>query len=442
MAIVNGTTRSDYFFATAEDELFLGGNGFDTVDYSRSTTRVIVKIQDQADQQPQVGSGGFARGDILVNIEKVVGSRSSDIITGNSLDNVLDGGAGEDALDGGRGDDTLIGGRHRDTIHGGADDDLLIGGEGSDYLDGDAGIDTVSFADLNDGVGVTVKLDRFFATHGNEVDTIGEIENVIGTAVDDSIHGDGIGNVLSGMDGDDLLSGEGGNDILDGGEGEDTLIGSQGVDTLKGGADSDSLNGGTENDTLMGGDGDDTLFGGQGGDVLDGGAGFDLANYNDADGGVFVDLAFGMGLNGYAAGDRLVGIESVNGSGYGDTLRGSANSDTLDGNSGADVISGGGGADRLIGGHGDDRLTGGEGADTFVFELKFRYLEGPDFGDDRVLDFELGVDHIEFARSGLNMAQVGTDAVLSSDNHGETVTFANMDAGALQAALSAEGFLF
>jgi serralysin len=79
-----------------------------------------------------------------------------------------------------------------------------------------------------------------------------------------------------------------------------------------------------------------------------------------------------------------------------DKLRGNGGHDRLYGGNGDDRLMGGGGRDRLFGGDGDDRLdggpgrdklTGGAGADVFVFRENSNL--------DRVLDFEVGTDHVD-----------------------------------------------
>lgn len=54
---------------------------------------------------------------------------------------------------------------------------------------------------------------------------------------------------------------------------------------------------------------------------------------------------------------------------------------------------GGDGDDRLDGGPGRDKLTGGAGADVFVFRANSNL--------DRVLDFEVGTDHVDVDGPGL-----------------------------------------
>lgn len=69
-------------------------------------------------------------------------------------------------------------------------------------------------------------------------------------------------------------------------------------------------------------------------------------------------------------------------------LLGGSAADLLVGRAGDDTLSGGGGDDTLQGGRGDDVLEGGPGADVFVFR--------PGFGNDVVLDYQPGVDVLDF----------------------------------------------
>ena len=103
-------------------------------------------------------------------------------------------------------------------------------------------------------------------------------ETLTGTAGDDIICGLGGNDTLIGLGGDDLLLGGGGEDTLRGGAGADTLRGGAGADALRGGPGADTLRGGGGADTLRGGGGSDDLFGGRGNDRLYGGRGNDHMN--------------------------------------------------------------------------------------------------------------------------------------------------------------------
>jgi len=111
-------------------EIMDGGGGYDTADYSASTSRIILKVD--------IGGGyGDAEGDKLVSIEKVIGGSAGDsIYTSTGFTDAL-------RLEGGGGNDQLTGGRGNDIIVGGADQDLLNGGIGN-------GNDTFLFLSHND----------------------------------------------------------------------------------------------------------------------------------------------------------------------------------------------------------------------------------------------------------------------------------------------------
>ncbi|ASF48039.1 hypothetical protein [Methylovulum psychrotolerans] len=137
------------------------------------------------------------------------------------------------------------------------------------------------------------------------------------------------------------------------------LIGTLNNDTFTGNALANSLFGQAGNDTLNGGGGNDGLTGGAGDDRLDGGTGTDMAYYNSAATGVTVNLALTTAQNTHGAGtDTLLNIESLNGSTYNDVLVGNYANNTLLGGNGNDV---------LAGSLGNDTLTGGAGKDIFAF---------------------------------------------------------------------------
>ena len=78
-----------------------GGPGSDTVVYKRERTGVIVNL---AANSTRLAAGR----DSLPSIENVIGSRFTDILTGDAGANVLRGGGGVDKLSGGGGKDTLV----------------------------------------------------------------------------------------------------------------------------------------------------------------------------------------------------------------------------------------------------------------------------------------------------------------------------------------------
>ncbi len=84
---------------------------------------------------------------------------------------------------------------------------------------------------INSGAAVTVNLGADTASGGAAAgDSLNSIENLRGSAFDDTLTGSGVANRLSGGDGVDTLSGGDGNDRLIGGAGADVLIGGAGGD--------------------------------------------------------------------------------------------------------------------------------------------------------------------------------------------------------------------
>lgn len=139
----------------------------------------------------------------------------------------------------------------------------------------------------------------------------------------------------------------------------DILIGDAGNNQLEGLGGDDRLSGLAGKDTLLGGGGNDQLDGGAGADVLDGGNGVNTASYAFSSAGVYINLTSGGTAYGDAAGDTLINISDLTGSGFADTMRGDGSANWLEGGGGADLLMGEGGNDILSGGAGADVLYGG-----------------------------------------------------------------------------------
>lgn len=269
------------------------------------------------------------------------GTEGADTLTGGADNDVLYGFGGNDTLRGGAGDDVLAGHAGNDILQGGDGDDYLLGGAGADTLDGGAGQDWAAYEDATAGVTVDLNLAAAQNTGGGGTDKLISIENLYGSAYNDTLTGDAHNNVISGGAGDDRLNG---------GLGDDTLQGGAGADTLDGG------------------DGDDWLVGGAGDDVIKGGAGWDWSSYEGANAGVTVDLTKTTAQNTGGAGtDTLTGVEHLYGSAYNDILTGDAKGNFLYGGDGDDKLSGGAGDDHLSGGTGVNVIDGGDGWDTIDY---------------------------------------------------------------------------
>ncbi|WP_118856252.1 beta strand repeat-containing protein [Sphingomonas mesophila] len=310
----------------------------------------------QATGQGNVTASGF---------ERLSGTAYGDMLSGDGDVNFLAGDLGDDTLLGGGGDDALYGdGRIAPDTNGTgysgpitiyndvaasfsltAGNDWLDGGAGNDLIDGGGGSDTASFASWGERVIASLNPSgNGFASNeaGTETDTLVSVENLSGSAFNDS---------LNGNDFDNVLSGEGGHDLLFGRGGADTLIG------------------GADDDFLRGSDGDDMLNGGTGWDRV--------SNYLAAPTvGVTINLNVqGVAQNTNYGMDTLIGIEHASGTILNDTLTGDANVNWLwdgsdgiaGGGSGNDTISAGGGNDLVESGGGDDLLDGGAGVDALSF---------------------------------------------------------------------------
>lgn len=117
-------------------DTFIGGAGFDTVDYGARTDPVFVTMGGAAADDGKSGE----HDNLQSGIESCIGGASSDVITGSAGDDLIEGGDSDDVLSGGPGNDMLYGDAGHDTLRGDADDDTLDGGDdNADILDGGPG---------------------------------------------------------------------------------------------------------------------------------------------------------------------------------------------------------------------------------------------------------------------------------------------------------------
>ena len=415
--LLTGTGADEMFILSAGADTILGGEGFDCIVLSGATAGVRVNLDS-----PNQGTN-IATGQTYVSVEGIIGSGYSDHLIGSAADNRIEGRDGNDKLFGAGGADSLFGGNGSDLLYGGAGGDLLDGGNGRDrasYRDsasgvvadlelparntGDAagdsyvGIEDLEGTGLHDTLGGDAQANALYGLDGND-----RIEGRLGS---DSLYGGEGDDTLSGGEGADRIDGGNGFDIASfetattalridllnaaqatgeaagdqflsiegfflGGLADsfagtdlvDRVWGGAGNDTLTGRGGADWLAGGAGNDLLYGGDGDDTLAGGAGIDRLEGGTGLDLGSYADAAVGLRADMSTSSQNTGDAKGDIFVGLEGLEGSGFGDTLGGDAAANLILGGGGKDQLFGRAGNDQLYGGEGDDTLSGGAGAD-------------------------------------------------------------------------------
>ncbi|NER53165.1 MAG: calcium-binding protein, partial [Symploca sp. SIO1A3] len=306
-----GGAGNDRLFGGTGVDYFDGGEGNDLV-YFREEKFAVTADLTQG-RATYINDAGEEVVETLINVERLFGT---------AFDDQLIGDAGNNDLHGSDGNDTLLGG---------AGNDRLFGGTGVDYFDGGEGNDIVYFEENS---AVTADLTQGRATYINDagvevVETLINIERLVGTAFDDQLIGDAGNNDLHGIDG---------------------------------------------NDILIGGEGNDRLFGGTGVDYFDGGEGNDLV-YFEENSAVTADLTQGRATYINDAGvevvETLINIERLVGTAFDDQLIGDAGNNDLHGIDGNDI---------LIGGEGNDRLFGGTGADIFGFS-------SPNQGIDTITDF-------------------------------------------------------
>jgi Ca2+-binding RTX toxin-like protein len=179
--IIIGSNYADTFTGRSTEETIQGGNGNDTiigsdgadsidggagtdvVDYS-SSTAVTIDLTTAGTAQ----TGGYAAGDILTLIEKIIGTTGTDKMTaGNTIAMTFDGQAGNDTLIGGSLGDSLIGGDGNDSLTGNDGNDTLEAGTGSDYLNAGAGDDILDFRTGNSDA--TLAGDTGLGGAGNDI---------------------------------------------------------------------------------------------------------------------------------------------------------------------------------------------------------------------------------------------------------------------------------
>ncbi len=151
-----GQDGNDLLIGGQGRDLLDGGNGIDTASWDDSLSRVVVNLSNGQTK-------GGAKGDTLVSIENLIGSRFDDILTGDAGKNSLHGGAGNDRLVGGGGNDIFIfaNGDGQDTI---ADFARKSKSEKIDLTD----FDIASFAELK-SMGTTVLGNAVFDFGGDDM---------------------------------------------------------------------------------------------------------------------------------------------------------------------------------------------------------------------------------------------------------------------------------
>ncbi|MBY0332901.1 MAG: hypothetical protein K2X49_19760 [Acetobacteraceae bacterium] len=384
-----GDDGDDHLAGGEGNDWLEGGAGLDTADFSAATSGVNVNLGQQRAWAD--GQGGT---DVLIGIERVLGSAHGDRIAATVTTDEIRGGGGNDTIflyddvawwavmtgpvraDGEAGDDwiagneganSMSGGTGADTLYGNGGDDVLAGGTGDDLVDGGWGRDEADYRGAAAGIVADLRPQVWTSNGwaGLAQDGSGGTDRLVSIEV---VHGSQHGDHVTAHDSAMALNGHGGNDTLVGGAGADYLEGGDGDDVL-------DVMGGTWN-MAVGGAGNDVYVVRDGACIVveQAGQGHDRVEaWRDWTIDANIEALFlkGSAVNAFGgvAGDLLVGNAIGNG------LYGNAGNDTLDGGAGADWLQGGAGSDV------------------------FRIASLADAGDI-IADFEVANDRIELSSAG------------------------------------------
>ncbi len=406
--IIDGGAGNDAINAGDGDDVITGGVGSDTINGGAGTDTAVFAVGGVS--YSVTVSGGTVTVtssdgvDTLTNVERLRFAGVELAVSALGGLTLIGANTGE-TLTGGATNDRLYGFGGADTLNGGDGDDVLAGGAGTDVLNGGAGSDTADYSGA--AAGVSARLDSQTASNDGDggTDIFTSIENLTGSAFNDTLIGSAGANILIGGAGRDVILGLGGDDTimggadvpneLYGGQGNDTYIvehrsdsiienAGEGYDTIRsalsqinmaanveelvytgagtfvgvGNAQDNVIRGGAGRDTLLGGAGNDTLYGGAGAaNELYGGLGDDTYMLDAADSiienaGEGTDTVITSVLAAYNLGAN---VENLTYTGTGNfTAGGNALNNVLTGGVGNDVLRGRGGNDTLIGGLGND----------------------------------------------------------------------------------------
>lgn len=213
---------------------------------------------------------------------------------------------------------------------------LLVSKPGNDVLTGTpSNNDTVTYASATAPITVSLAIGVQQNTGGAGLDTLINIENLVGSSFNDNL----IGNTKN-----NSLNGRAGNDTLDGGVGSDSMIG---------------------------GLGNDSFVVNVVGDVV-------TENLNEGTDTVNSSVTYTLSAN--VENLTLTGASPINGTGNGLV-------NTITGNAANNQLNGGAGNDTINGGIGIDSLTGGIGNDIFRFTTTGQI--------DTVTDYNVANDTIQ-----------------------------------------------
>jgi Ca2+-binding RTX toxin-like protein len=324
-----------------------------------------IHIHSNAPNDVRVNFVGSGSSSTLKNTDQGTGHSNQSAPIGGI--DIFEAAGGNATLTGGSGNDLLTGGFGDDLIKGNGGNDTVYASTGNDTLDGGDGI---NFIDLSNIVGAfTLDLAAGTAAGQGFNYSIVNFTQVQGNQDNDTITGDGNGDLL--------ILGEGNNTVY-GGSGKDTITAGNGNNSIYGGGGDDSItvdngfnfiDGGDDNDTITVGTGNNTIYGGAGADLIT--AGPTGTGSNSIDGGDGNDtIVAGIGNNrmyGGIGNDNIsvgTGNNYIDAGGDNDTVLAGAGNNTIYAGTGNDRIQVGGGGNFIDSGDGNDTITAGNGGNT------------------------------------------------------------------------------
>lgn len=333
-----GSSGNDTFFASTGFQKIDGGAGHDTIDYSNISGKVLASLN-----------------------KKEIDYWNKDTLYQHKINNIdevrfsnINGNVGYTKT---TGVTKFVGGASNDTFY-------IMGG--SNYIIGGGGSDLISYMESKTGQGLVISLDETgtgMATQNSYggVDTIENINRIIGTNYDDYIKASGKIETLSGNDTIDGI----GNAIVDyyhaefvdinlttgtaikkgnRAKGIDTLIN---INNVTASSNHSVIRGNANDNIITGRFGNDMFYGSEGNDKYDGSNGNDTLNYSElSNTKVEVDIQAGTvfkGNNGSNGKDTFKNIENIIGTNENDVFKISSSKDLnnykiIDGGLGQDIV--------------------------------------------------------------------------------------------------------
>jgi Ca2+-binding RTX toxin-like protein len=465
--VINGGTGSDTITGGEGVDTITGGAGDDTFNMTTTANDAADRIDGGTGDDTIAISAGSS---FVFNTDDTVVTNVEFVTVGSAGSVTLSGQTEGFTVNAGGGNETVVGSEGADSISGSLGNDVVTGGAGADTIDGGAGTDTVSYADITTATshgilpasgltGVAVNLSAAEVINAT-------IAGGVGTGLGAGVVGDGGTGVAAGsaaylaaaavadianvdtLRNVETVIGSALNDFIALGAGGMTATGGAGTDALIGGSGNDTLNADFTDLAIAGGAGTDTAVftaaGVMAAGVMTGvenvslsGAGtFDFSAHAEAavyttgnDATIFIGAT--TVANTVTTGDAA---DNVTGGNVVDTISTGAGNDTINGGTGNDIINAGAGNDQITMDD-NDVVTGGAGRDTFVMTTNVAHTEIV-----TITDFEVGIaDALDLTTAAAVAAATDIASATVQTNFATAVAINGLTAESYQ--VSADGVI-